>query len=519
MDLGNRVLFGEESITISELCALWYFLSALFIAVLVPMALAVRGGFNMANSDLYDVCTVIFSNSLFGIIINTIPGHLAKNAVEREKKKSLETKASMVRYMGHEVRSPLNVLVSGLRILKADIAKLQLSLEDRATLMDTVEFMQQVSEELVRTINNLLQLEKMESSAFFIEEKMVPCSHLLEMAAKFSVPAREKGINFSVRSQLDQQQPTERAAVMPAEDDIERGGSEDIKVPDPPTAHSICIDELKMGQVIRNLITNAIKFTPPENAVTVTLRHATAADLADEESVVSAGNVETSKKKGERTPVDRSGYSLSGHVVFEVEDSGVGIAENNLDKIFGQFKQFDANVLQANEVVGVVHNQTSTDASPSLTQLLWSRAAQVNPEPPQSSDEPEEDVDNQFSGIVRRGLNRPGQCKVLVVDDSKKEAGSIAKIAETCPELSFAEADDGSTALQQVQEALAEGNPFDIVFMDNTMIRMNGLIVGVTGNVMAHDVANYVASGADCVVFKPVNTEELKQIFADSFFA
>jgi signal transduction histidine kinase len=139
MDLGNRVLFGEESITISELCALWYFLSALFIAVLVPMALAVRGGFNMANSDLYDVCTLVFSFSLFGIITNTIPGHLAKNAVEREKKKSLKTKETMVRYMGHEVRSPLHVLVSGLRILKADIVKLQLSLEDQAILMDTVE--------------------------------------------------------------------------------------------------------------------------------------------------------------------------------------------------------------------------------------------------------------------------------------------------------------------------------------------------------------------------------------------
>lgn len=215
--------------------------------------------------------------------------------------------------------------------------------------------------------------------------------------------------------------------------------------------------------------------------------------------------------------------------------------------------------------MGVVRNQTTTAASPSLTQLFWSRAAQVSPEPPQSSDGPEEDVDDQFCGIARRVLNRPGQCKVLVVDDSKVSNKVLIRVLKqifskeqqeererpvaldrsriyrqdsrdvSTPvlELSFAEADDGSTALQQVQEALAEGNPFDIVFMDNTMIHMNGpeaaqgmrsagfkgLIVGVTGNVMAHDVANYVASGADCVVFKPVNTEELKQIFTDSFLA
>lgn len=176
----------------------------------------------------------------------------------------------------------------------------------------------------------------------------------------------------------------------------------------------------------------------------------------------------------------------------------------------------------------------------------------------------------KFSSIPRRALNSPGQCKVLVVDDSKVNNKVLIKLLKQIPidnstaifeeeqipvcalndrsnnnnfsiidvspppsprvvvmvAFSYSEADDGSTAVSKVQEASSEGSPFDIVFMDNTMIHMHGpeaallmrsagfegLIVGVTGNVMAHDVAHYIASGADCVLHKPVNVEELKQI-------
>ncbi len=78
--------------------------------------------------------------------------------------------------------------------------------------------------------------------------------------------------------------------------------------------------------------------------------------------------------------------------------------------------------------------------------------------------------------------------------------------AESTVVYSFSEADDGSSAVQVDQEANEEGAPFDIVFMDNVMVHMNGVeaaalmrSAGLTGNVMAdNDVEHYVASGADC---------------------
>ena len=362
--LSRGVLLWKDGLTIRESCALWYFLSTVLFIIIAPGATCASHHFDLASADIYVVCTILFSFSLFGIIINTVPGRLARNAVDRERKKALDSKQALVRYMGHEVRSPLNVILSGLKILQSDISKLQLLDEERAVLLDTMAAMQQESEDLLKTMDDLLQLENVESSAFSIEEKMVPCSELLTMAEKYRVSAREKGINFSVRSQLDHQQPVEMTTTTFLREegeprDIENGASDGIQTAvaaaaAAAAAQSVCIDERKMGQVIRNLITNAIKFTPAEQSVTVTLRQAIPADLSEEKShLTTDGKAIASKKNRKRTAplMSESGYFVSGHVVLEVADTGAEIARENWSKLFGEIQQFDVNDLQVRVTV------------------------------------------------------------------------------------------------------------------------------------------------------------------------
>lgn len=205
--------------------------------------------------------------------------------------------------------------------------------------------------------------------------------------------------------------------------------------------------------------------------------------------------------------------------------------------------------------------------------LSWSRGAQISPE--LEFDRIDSDgaaaavvVEKKFPDIAPRRLHVAGHCKVLVVDDSKMSNKILMKIIHQIPipidcpgpgdlseeglgldmggigllrgsnrsyhqlfeglqaTYSIEEAIDGTLAVEMVRQASAARAPFDIVLMDNIMLRMNGpeaaqlmrsdgytgLIVGVTGNVMERDVADYIASGADCVLGKPVNTEDLKQI-------
>ena len=89
--------------------------------------------------------------------------------------------------------------------------------------------------------------------------------------------------------------------------------------------------------------------------------------------------------------------------------------------------------------------------------------------------------------------------------------------------MEIVDADDGQTAVAKVTEAAAAGQPFDAVFMDNIMNHMNGpdaaqlmraggfdgLIIGVTGNVMVTDVDGYISAGANLVLFKPINAPEI----------
>ena len=215
-------------------------------------------------------------------------------------------------------------------------------------------------------------------------------------------------------------------------------------------------------------------------------------------------------------------------------------------------------------------------SSPSNAHSVATRWAQVSPEATVKEEDARVDEPvSKFSGIKSRHLSDPSVCKVLLVDDSRVNVNIIKKMLKrvtatwlppsskrgTCDDASrrtggqqngmgndnkvleedptppqhtaeksvrfdYSEADDGRVAVQMVQAARDAGLPFDVVFMDNIMITMHGpeaaqamraagfagLIIGVTGNVMVEDINQYMASGADYVLGKPVNMEDLKQI-------
>lgn len=107
--------------------------------------------------------------------------------------------------------------------------------------------------------------------------------------------------------------------------------------------------------------------------------------------------------------------------------------------------------------------------------------------------------------------------------------------AESCRRITMSEltdaeitcVDDGVTATHKVEALRLAGLSFDVIFMDNTMVHMNGpeaarairatgntaLIIGVTGNIYKEDVDEFMAAGADRVLSKPVNKQELLAVF------
>ena len=141
-------------------------------------------------------------------------------------------------------------------------------------------------------------------------------------------------------------------------------------------------------------------------------------------------------------------------------------------------------------------------------------------------------------GVGSTTRHRNSVVRILVVDDSdlnrkmirKAVERAITNLAEGKLQFTMSEDDDGGTAVDKVAAAKKENKPFQFVFMDNIMVRMNGpeaaqimrnngykgRIVGVTGNVLPEDMETFIRCGADLVLTKPVNQNELSQILGES---
>ena len=134
----------------------------------------------------------------------------------------------------------------------------------------------------------------------------------------------------------------------------------------------------------------------------------------------------------------------------------------------------------------------------------------------------------------KRRINHPAQpLHILVVDDSALHRKLLIKSLlielQTFQITTFVEVDDGATAIEALKLSLAGETPhIDCILMDYTMDSMHGpqaakiirdvlgykgLVLGVTGNAMADDIAEFVECGADAVVLKPAKIDGLLDVF------
>lgn len=114
--------------------------------------------------------------------------------------------------------------------------------------------------------------------------------------------------------------------------------------------------------------------------------------------------------------------------------------------------------------------------------------------------------------------------RILVVDDSELCRKTICGlIKRLCPDVivELDEADDGLSAIELVQSSFEEERPYSMILIDNTMTKMHGpqavqqiraigfegFIFGVTGNVFQSDIAEFLQSGADEVLSKPLHKD------------
>ena len=215
---------------------------------------------------------------------------LQKEIVERKKAEesaaaASKAKSEFLANMSHELRTPLNAILGFTQVMIRDPF---LSTDQ----LENLRIINRSGEHLLDLINDVLDMSKIEAGIITISETSFDLYRLLDtLEEMFHFKAEKKGLKlrFTVH-------------------------------PDVP--HYIKADEKKLRICLINLLGNAIKFTKNGS---VTLR----VNLGGIES--KPGLVHTTVSDGEQFPI-----------TFEVEDTGVGIAPEEIDSLFDAFVQSEA---------------------------------------------------------------------------------------------------------------------------------------------------------------------------------
>lgn len=192
-------------------------------------------------------------------------------------------KSKFLSNMSHELRTPLNVILGLTQLLSRD----QTLTAEYQRYLETIG---NSSEHLLELINDVLEMSKIEAGALVFHESSFNLHHLLDnLKDMMHLRALSKGLQLSV----------EYNSNLPS---------------------VIKTDEGKLRQILINLLGNAIKFTQQGK---VTLR------------AKEVKNLESSRQSEQQTSILKSQISI----LFEVEDTGPGIAPDELNHLFKAFQQ------------------------------------------------------------------------------------------------------------------------------------------------------------------------------------
>ena len=363
---------------------------------------------------------------------------------------------------------------------------------------------------LLSLINDILDMSRIESGRMIIKQEDFSFSNLLaQINTMFSRRCREKKLqyDFTTRGQVDE---------------------------------FYVGDEKKIKQILVNILDNAVKFTPADGKISFTV-----------EQVARYENKSTLR--------------------FFVKDTGIGIDENYLPKIFDPFSQEYADTSTSysgtglgmaitKNIVELMNGKISvrsekdvgTEFTVNLTlrkstktadEILGEKISDDDSEP-KIPDEPipvaEADIPEEISPAVadeQKNSAAPNQKlvdlsgkKILVVEDMPVNAEILMMILEMRGMTSEL-AENGKVAVEKF--AASAENHFDAVLMDIRMPVMDGLqatvairelnrpdaktvpIIAVTANAFEEDVQRSLQAGMNAHLTKPVDPERLYQTLAE----
>lgn len=581
--LWRTVVGREKKEVLSKEYSCFQFLTfSVFIFLIIFIQSAIYQFPPLTSFSSTFLATQILLFSLYPIFIPIIHNFQSRLSIRESDvdftldttQRQVDIKEMFMRYMSHEMRTPLNIILTGLSFIEEDMRRRG----DSPLRLQTVIDCQRSCDIATSILDDHISYDNIEKGLYVLEKsEQIASTYFENEISPFRIEAISREVDLIVTP----------------------------LVSEPLKTVVIDIDTRKMSQVVRNLLSNSLKFTAEGGTVKIELKY-----IATDET--------------------------NGTLIVEVKDTGAGMVEEEYSQLFKAVIQFQPGVLQGGRGSGLglyiskgivdLHNgkisawsagyntgstftlelparliPTSALARSSLTedkierstnrlgsrfesrsydspnrniqtpvellidrkssgvrsisslklqnltstQRKQSSISQIRrrstdsvrdflPEDNLSDSDSDSDdnikrleteIDNEEEEELETKWKKSFLPKVLVVDDTELNRKVMCRLL-SIRSSSCEEAVDGLDAVAKVKQSLEDNTPFDVITMDFQMPNMDGptatkkirelgftgLIIAVTGNALAADKEYFMHQGATAVLVKPLDTNRFDEL-------
>jgi len=434
----------------------------------------------LPESPIKDTDKGLLIVALVSIILNVIAAVIGSNFIKKpferievlkeEADAANKAKSSFLSTMSHEIRTPMNAILG--------ISEIQLLNESLPPSMrESMEKIYTSGDLLLSIINDILDLSKIEAGKLeLLIDKYEIASMISDTTQLNIMRISSKPIEFELN--VDENIPAQLLG-----------------------------DELRIKQIMNNLLSNAFKYT-------------------------YSGKVELS------VSAEKGRYEEEITLVIIVKDTGQGMTKEQINTLFDEYSQFNKKANRKTEGTGLgmsitrnlvhlMYGEIKIESEPDAGSVFTVRLPQGKCGSNAIGKETAENL-GQFKTHKRDFMKKVKLSRepmpygsILIVDDVDANI-YVAKGLMAPYELNIASVNSGLGAIEMIKN----GGIYDIIFMDHMMPEMDGIeavsrirnlgynepIIALTANAVGNQTDIFLQNGFDDYISKPIDIRLLNQI-------
>ena len=439
------------------------------------ICLSVRNMTTAYRSLLFPLILTIVISLVFITLMIIFMIWSNRKQVETEKKErdaesaiaANQAKSAFLANMSHEIRTPINAILGMNEMVLREC-------ED-TRILDYSQIIRKAGNTLLGIVNDVLDFSKIESGKLDIFPVTYVLSSMLdEILSMISNRVEEKGLELHLE--------TDRMI--------------------PGTLEG---DEIRLKQIITNLLTNAVKYTE-NGSISLSLGYEDI--IGDDENIL---------------------------LKVSVKDTGIGIRHDDMDRLFAKFERIEEKRNRNIEGTGLGLNITNSllamMGSGLHAKSTYGEGSEFFFDVKQKvvSREPLGDY-NPYSGVIRSTYENnvtrffAPSAEILVVDDNPMNLEVFKNLVKRT-QIMTDTADGGDEGL-----ALCRNKKYDIIFLDHMMPEKDGIetlkelrekeddpnastpVICLTANAITGAREFYISAGFDDYLTKPINADRLEEM-------